>query len=267
MRERLQAILKSYVKERKAEVKRRGKTETKAAESAVASYLFLDGAKSLSKRAVLLDLLVDEKAMLPADKKLGSTMSGAFLIWTPFLIALCKATSPFLHALLERVVEVLSAAAAAAATVPVEEDPTREGLYEWCTHILTSSEWKNIRERTHTQSSSSNGTYPQSRLVEHVLALCFTTPTFWPLKLADALLRDEKLAARESWVAILEAARSEDSDVDMEENVLTESVDTVSPSVPTTKEVDKVEVPKMRGPQKRVGLWRPVPIGTLVGGD
>jgi ribosomal biogenesis protein LAS1 len=260
----MQGVLKSYVKERKAEVKRRGKADTKAAESAVASFLFLDVAQAL-KQKVLLDLLVDEKAILPADKKLGSNMSGAFLIWTPFLLALCKATPVFLHSFLERMVDIL------ASTVPgmlsVESEPGRDGLYEWCTHILASNEWKETRQRT--QNMSNSGTGAEARLLEHALGLCFTTPTLWTLKLADAILQNKNVVGRESWLAILEAARSEDVDMEIEGSVPLQDVEMQvdnPPLIAAPIESAKTVVPKMRGPQKRVGLWKPLHIGTLVGG-
>lgn len=255
------------MKERKAEVKRRAKADTKAAESAVASYLFFDVAQSL-KQKLLLDLLVDEKAILPTDKRLGSNMSGAFLIWTPFLLALCKAMPTHLHLLLERMVDNLSSPVPG--MLSVESDPGREGLYEWCTHILASGEWKEIRQRTQTPNTSNSGTGADARLLEHVLALCFTTPTLWNLKLAHTILRKEDVAGRESWLAILEAARSEDVDMDIEGATMSGEaameVDNTTPAVAMAQGLGKAMVPRMRGPQKRVGLWKPLPIGTLVEG-
>jgi ribosomal biogenesis protein LAS1 len=262
LREILQGILKSYVRERKAEIKRRGKADTKAAESAVASLLSTDAAHA-AKWTALLDLLVTEKAILPADKKLGSNMSGAFLIWDPFLVTLCRAMPNFPHDLLDRIVEFLSRPVPG--TLSVESDPEREGLDEWCTHLLASGERKAVRQKVQTGRSSSTGTSTDSRLLEHVLESCLTAPTPWTLRLAEALLKDAKFTGRDSWLAILEAARSEDVDVDMDEAISsvqsTPDVGTKSP--PKTKPI----VQKLRGPQKKVGLWRPLPIGTLIGGE
>jgi ribosomal biogenesis protein LAS1 len=250
LREILQSILKSYVRERKAEIKGRGKADTKAAESAVARLLSTDAAHP-AKHTALLDLLVTEKAILPADKKLGSNMSGAFLIWDPFLVTLCRAMPNFVHDLLDRTVEFLSRPIPG--SLSVESDPEREGLHEWCTHILASSEWKAVHKKAQTQ------------LLEHVLQSCLTAPTPWTLRLAEALLEDSKFTGRGFWLAILNAAQSGDMDVDMGEVILPAN-QTMSPALDTLP-VAKATPPKLRGPQKKVGLWRPLPIGTLIGGD
>ncbi|KAF2681542.1 Las1-domain-containing protein [Lentithecium fluviatile CBS 122367] len=256
LRDRLQGVLKSYVKERKGEIKKRGKgveLEMKAAESAVASHLHLDGPRE-TKEGVLLELLADERAILPADKKMRTSMSGAFLVWTPFLLALCKAVPGFLRRLLDRM--VASMASLTQETSILEMDPKREGMYEWCSHILSSSSWK----QTQQQPSIPQRRNEKAWLFDHILGLCFTTPTFWTLKLAETLLSDESLPTRDSWLVVLQAARAEDTEM--------EGLETAAPPAPSaTDETVKATVPKLRGPQKRVGLWRPLPIGVPCGGE
>jgi ribosomal biogenesis protein LAS1 len=254
IRERLQGVLKSYVKERKTEIKSRGKgVQAKAAESAVASHVFLSVPQS-TKQNVLLELLVDEKAVLPTDKKMGTSMSGAFLVWSPFLLALCKAVPDSLLSLLNRIVGRLDCS--------VESDPRKEGLYDWCIHILTSTEWKEIRQQKATTSNSRN---TETRLSDYVLGLCFTSPTLWTLKLAENLIQDKHLPAREPWLAVLKAAQSEETETEMEAVVRTELP---ANAVENSNKAEKKEtVTRLRGPQKRIGLWRPLSIGVSMGAD
>ena len=207
------------------------------------------------KALALTDLLLRDKQVLPVGKKLGSSMAGAYLIWTPFLVLLSTAIPSFGKGFLERMVEMLS--------VPVgggveEEDPVKEGMCGWVLHILTSAEWQTAR------TSLQGG-----KMLEEVLGLCFTTPTFWTLKLAEDLLRQSKLAEKAPWMAILDAARSEGGDEEEQERALPPKpvnvpeemeIDTIDTGNPISGGVDGK---KIRGPQKYAGLWRARPIGWI----
>lgn len=239
VKERLQGVLKSYVKERKAEIKSRSK-DGRAADSAVGSYLSLEAAKSEKTRA-LVDLLVLEKNILPVGKKLGSSMEGAYLIWTPFVTALGMVDNSFLEVLTERMVDMLSAPPRAMSNV--EDDPAREGICGWMVHILEAKD----------QS--------QRRLLDRVLGLCLTTPTFWTLRLVEELLKDDEVPGRQSWLAILEAAKLGAEDEAQSPPVDDMEVDTIT-AEPLVSE-SKHEAKQIRGPQKYPGLWRPLPIGWI----
>lgn len=266
MRGRLQGVLKTYVKERKSEIKsKKVEREMKAAEGAVASYLFLDAPRSRTE-GVLVELLVEETTVLPVDRRLGTSMSGAFLIWTPFLLALSESASSFLRTLLDRMISAISATTSRG-TVRPELDPVREGLYEWLLHILSSQEWHQARQRSKRPRSRSLNA--EQKLRDHVLGLCFAAPTFWTLKLVEALLK-ESSPGQEGWLRILEAAKGD-------EPMESEGVQGVAPEPGGEEmEVQAVErarslslsnegatVMKMRGPQKKIGLWRPQPIGMI----
>ncbi|KAJ4290370.1 rRNA-processing protein las1 [Kalmusia sp. IMI 367209] len=258
-RERLSAVLKSYVKERKGEVKRREK-ESRAAERAVESWWGVDAERGVKVR-LLLELLVDEKSILPADKKLGSSMSGAYLIWTPLLGALGKSETSFLRALTECMTGTLSASSRS--TISIEFDPAREGLHDWLVHILTSDEWEDAR-----RTARNGGSYASSgtKFLEDVLSLCFTTPTLWTLKLAETLLKDEEIPERKSWHAILEAAKSDegfegDQEPPQPEDMDVDSIDTARPVSVGAEPAGSMT--KIHGPQKKPGLWRPQPIGWI----
>lgn len=245
-------MLKSYVKERKAEIKSRSKN-ARAAENAVGSWLGIGAAGSV-KGKILVYLLVAERNILPVGKKLGSSMEGAYLIWTPFINALGTIDASFLQTLTERMIDVLSSPGRD--TGGMEDDPVREGMCAWVVRILAPSEWQ---QEPQEQS--------RRRLLDAVLGLCLSTPTFWTLKLAEVLLKDGSVPGRKSWLEILEVAKE---DVDEDDGA---QVHPPRPEVrPDDMEVDdtETEVPvlessseakQIRGPQKYPGLWRPRPIG------
>jgi ribosomal biogenesis protein LAS1 len=263
VRERLQGVLKTYVKARKNEIKSRAK-DSRAATSATASYGYLEAPTRVKLRA-LLGLLVDEKAVLPADKKLGTSMSGAFLIWTPFLLALCRSSPSCLRSLLDAMMGVGSASSRV--MVHLEQDPAREAFHDWSVHILSSAEWEDARRQTADPTQSGHGA--ERRLLDYVLGHTFTIPTFWTLKLAESLLKDEDLSGRVSWLKILEAAKSEDIEMDDQQGTVAPisaedmDVDITDVALPVLTSTTNDAVAKLRGPQKKVGLWKTQPIGMI----
>ncbi|KAF2646203.1 Las1-domain-containing protein [Massarina eburnea CBS 473.64] len=263
VKENLQGILKAYVKARKTEIKTR-KKESKAADNARASYSHLSASMGV-KQEVLLQLLVTEKAILPADKKFGASMSGAFLIWSPFLLALSTSISAFLHSMLDRMISIMSAPATRG-TAELEEDPVREAMHDWVVHIVSSVEWELGRREKATQSVRS----AYKDLLDRVLGKAFLTPTFWTLKLAESLLEKEEAPARESWIKILEAAKDDGNmEIDGEDAVAFPlgaqemDVETAETVLPILAQKTSKATSKLRGPQKKIGLWKPQPIGMI----
>lgn len=251
VREKVQAILKAYVKERKNEIKSR-KKDDKAAHHALSTYTLRYAPSSTSippqrTQALLLNLLITEKMILPADKKLGSNMSGAFLIWDPVLRAFAESKILPVTTLLTH----LSAAMNGPRNpmVGIESDPIKEGLYEWVVHILRSEAYQK-----------------PTGLVEDTLAKCFSDPTHWNIRVAEAVVRDEEVEVknRAEWRDVLAAARSEavegdaDGDVEMEKEMEVEKIETAKP-------VEAKE--KVQGPMKAVGMWKRRPIGWMMEGD
>ncbi|KAF2873820.1 Las1-like-domain-containing protein [Massariosphaeria phaeospora] len=257
VKDRVQSLLKTYVRERKSEIKtRQGKRDgSKAADAAVASFCFHNPA---ANQGVLAALLVDDKALLPADRKFGTSMSGAFLIWTPFLRAVTAALPPLLDIMVTRMLAIMNGSPRNSST---EDHPVREALYLWLLHILSSGEWREARKKT-----------SQHGVVTELLGTLFTSPTYWNLRLARALLENEDLPDRAAWMPVLEAATSEDAmEVDGErgasatavgEDTEVENMATALPaSENTVTNGNSGRIEKLRGPQKVVGLWRPQPIG------
>lgn len=243
IREKVQAILKTYVKERKNEIKSR-KKDDQAAQHALSTYTLRYAPSSTSTppqrtQAVLLNLLVTDKMILPADKKLGSNMSGAFLIWDPLLRALTESRNISVSTILAHLSAAMNGPANA--MVSVESDPVKEGMYEWILHVLRSDIYQK-----------------PANLIEDTLAACFSDPTLWNVRVAEALVGDEEVDVRNrgAWRAVLEAAKSEDADgdgdVDMDMDV---------EEIETSKPVELKE--KIQGPTKVVGMWRRRPIGWM----
>ncbi|KAF2027431.1 cell morphogenesis protein-like protein Las1 [Setomelanomma holmii] len=261
IKEKLQMILKTYVKERKSEIKSR-KKESKAAETAVSAYhVRYSPSSTLTPVArtqnLLLRLLIDEKMILPADKKLGSSMSGAFLIWDPALLALCPSVMP-VSSLLAHLMSTMNAPYASRSMVSIDMDPVAEGIYDWVLHLLCSSEWQATRARI------------AANLVEETLIQCFSEPTFWNLRVAVDMVKDEAVANREQWLAVLEAAkmegqvvgdRGEDDAMDVDVEGIEEGLPVSDTSIEKDKE--KAVKEKIRGPTKVLGMWKPRPIGWL----
>lgn len=76
VRERLQNLLKTYVKERRTAIKTR-KTGLNAADNALSTFTLRYGTRNTPTpssriRDALLNLLIDEQMLLPTEKKLGS---------------------------------------------------------------------------------------------------------------------------------------------------------------------------------------------------
>lgn len=239
IREKLQSVLRTYVKERKSEVKAKRKDD-RAAETAVSTYTMRYGARytstpTLRTQNVLLRLLVDEKMILPTDKKVGSSMSGAFLIWDPLLTRLCDGIVP-VSTILTSLTSAMNASRNS--MVSADMDPVKEGLYDWALHVLRSKDWSSTQ---------------RPKIIENMLIQCFSAPTYWNIKLAEALLRDGDVPNREQWRAVLGAAKGDAMDVDVD-------VEMIEKAQPVSMEL-RVKKEKIRGPQKVVGLWKARPIG------
>jgi ribosomal biogenesis protein LAS1 len=244
VREKLQSILKAYVKERITEIKTRRK-DSRAATNALSAYkLHFVPTNSATPaphtQTQLLRLLVTDAMILPTDKKLGASMYGAFLIWDPLL------TQPIVPVavLLTYMLAAMNTAGAARAMMATDMDPVREAMAEWVAHVLCAKEWATVRGES---------------VQEETLIECFSAPTYWNLRVADAVLRDANVSGKEQWVAVLEAARAgagEDMEVDGGVEV---DVEGIEQGLPVRQ--DKKGKEKVKGPQKVVGMWKARPIG------
>jgi ribosomal biogenesis protein LAS1 len=239
IREKIQGILKTYVKERKSEIKTRKKA-SKAAETALSTYTLRFSPNNTTTQKALLNSL--ETMILPADTKLGTTMSGAFLIWSPFLVAF----SPILptRILLNHLIRAMNAPTSSSrAMVNPEMDPVREGLCDWVVHILSSKEWP-------------CATSPSFH--EDILAQLFSEPTFWNLTVAERVVQDDRVVDRGMWKAVLDAARADGNGKGDEMDV---EVEDMEKGMPVSGVMGEKE--KSSGPRKVLGMWKARPIGWL----
>lgn len=256
----MQGILKGYVKERKNEIKARRK-DTQAARNALSTFTLRFSPTSTSipphrTSNILLDLLVADKIILPADKKFGSSMTGAFLIWNPVLLAFCNSRMLSVERILEKLMEAMNSSASAMGSSDM--DPVKEGWYEWITHILLSDAW--------------NAHVDEDKLVKQALTKCFSEPGYWNLRVAERIMEEDgEVRDRDAWGAVLRAARGEgvydgvvggkmDVDEEAEGKAGGVSGGEVVMQVQDTKAKEKI-----RGPVKVVGMWKARPIGWIEG--
>ncbi|KAF1846916.1 Las1-domain-containing protein [Cucurbitaria berberidis CBS 394.84] len=250
VKEKLNTILKTYVKERKNEIKTR-KKDANAASNALSTYNLRFAPSSTSTpstqtQRLLLHLLVEDKMMLPTDKKLGSSMSGAFLIWSPFLLTFCASANLPLPTLLDHLMSAMNAPSAARNTVHPDLDPVREGLSAWTVQILTSPDWASRR--------SGSG-------LEDTLTHLFSAPTYWNVRTAEKLLESGHVPHAQQWRAILHAAANEGGDeMDVDGKVVVSGEDLAVKNV-GIEGVGAAPREKIKGPRKALGMWRPRPIG------
>jgi ribosomal biogenesis protein LAS1 len=262
-------ILKSYLRQRKSELKARPSKKSSSPSSSAAAQTALSTLSSslpitdttptpTQTNKLLLDALIKDRSILPATRALGSStstnnMAGAFLIWDPLLVQLSSSSSSFLPSFLDAALEVVSPAPA--------HQTVKEAFVEWILHILTAPAFRD--------SESGAG---QRKLIEYTLQSALSRAGTWDLRLAERVLGecgDDGVV--DTWRAVLDAAVAEGEgqggdamDVGMEE-----VVPVVGPTSSEKKEEDGGKVGteqlqgKLRGPQKYVGLWRPQAIGVL----
>lgn len=280
--DRLHSILKSYVRARKLEIKAKRRADlcgsAAAAWESYSLHFAPHGGATLPPTATqtaLLALLVEEPGcIVPQDRKQGSPMHGAFLIWSLFLRLWCSKCPDFFPQLLARVRSEMNRPARGAAH--------SEALCEWAVHMLASWEWREARGSA------------ERAVRESVLGECVTELGTWDLRLAEGIVGTLDEGERDMWSAILDASRAESGgsdgvvgaakdlesrgrgyEMEVDLQVEEESVDQTVPvgeadragalpAAATAAAVDEKE--KIRGPQKVVGLWKPKPIGWLPDG-
>ncbi|KAH9871500.1 hypothetical protein IAQ61_005679 [Plenodomus lingam] len=274
VKQRLQSLLKTYLKERKTAIKTR-KTGLNAAENALSIYtLRFSGPHNAAPppriRDILLDLLVNNKMMLPTDKKLGTTMSGAFLIWTPFLLRFCSPpdppspTTPIipLPTLLTHLLHTMNTPSPTPPHTPTppDLDPVREALHDWILHLLSAPECAPLRAPS-----------SEKKLLEHILVECFSAPSFWNLRLARSILRHADWRGKGIWSELLDAAEADASvggnvdaavEMDIEAAEETGRLQDAGYNVAGSDQ-SETQSERLSGPTKVLGLWNPTPIGWM----
>lgn len=276
--DKLHSLLKAYVKARKQEIKakRRADLCTSAA-TAWSTYTlrFAPGGKttlpSTATQNALLGLLVAEPhaSMVPADRKAGSSMQGAFLVWSLFLRLFCLHSPTFFAALLDQVIAEMNNSS--------RSKEHREALCEWAVHMLAGREWREARGSA------------ERAVREKVLGECVTELGMWNLRLAEGIVGALDEGEKDMWNAILDASRTEsrgsveatdaaeesdskdqEDEMEVDLQVGEENVVQAAPAVDEGQTKDPSAAmsikEKIQGPQKVTGLWKPRPIGWLPDG-
>ncbi|KAF2659679.1 Las1-domain-containing protein [Lophiostoma macrostomum CBS 122681] len=298
LKDSLKEILKAHVKRRKDEIKDGLKTTAQLArykaqvqiEDADAEHVSHGTGTStdISTAAILshththtrthstasvtnalAELLIHDRLVLPSKLKRGDSMAGAFMIWDPLLVDLQLSTSfslsrpspspgspllPFLRQLLDSMIDRLNTRSAPGpAPIRVhlgDDEPVKEALHAWLLHMLTSPAFAHGRR--------------EQGLVEAVLERCFTEPTAVNLRIAGDVLEGQgEVRDKGLWVQVLKGARGDGLDVD-------EAVAEAKAKGRKDGRVDMVEEQaedsvkrKWSGPRRKLGLWRPTPIGVV----
>lgn len=263
--ERLHSLLKSYAKARKSEIKAKRRSDLcTAASTAVAAYKTRFSPSPTtpplaSTQTALLGVLVQQSLILPADKKAGSSMSGAFLVWSPLLLAFAAESASFVAELVKQVIKEMNDVG--------RREEEREGLCEWAVYMLGSKEWAVARGGQ------------ERAMRERVLGECMTELGTWNLRLADGIVGGMEDGEAELWRAILDASRSEGDGEMMvtdhtkatageseEKGEMEVGVVELGPgedAMPVESVEPNEALEKIKGPRKVVGLWKPKPIGWL----
>ncbi|KAH7139173.1 Las1-like-domain-containing protein [Dendryphion nanum] len=248
----LQTILKTYTRTRKPEIKKNPKSYISPASTAALLALSALPDTSVSALAPLLtDLLVVDLAIVPSPLKPNVPMTGAFLLWTPLLVALATEVPGHVNTFLQVLMQSISTPPTQAQAQEwtgtadtVANDPLREALHAWVIHIATAAAWKGVRVEEGSRDMRGQN------LVEKVLESCFVEPSGWNLRIVEGVLGGGDIKNRGFWERLLRAARGEESGEEGERK--------------EEREMDVDDVgEKLRGPQKKIGLWKRQCIGAL----
>ncbi|KAF2762794.1 Las1-domain-containing protein [Pseudovirgaria hyperparasitica] len=190
----IQAALRAYLTSRKSEVKKKVRDGVAGPEGC-RECLKLCG-KLQHGQAILVGLLVGERMILPADRELGSSMEGAFLLWNPLFLQLDIYQPRFLSALVSSMTQLMNASTAHRVSL----DPVKEAMFAWLHHILTAPAWGKHRAYEHGFRD----------LKTQILADCFSNFTHWSQKLAAAVLEtaaddEEEDGVFADWAPVMEA--------------------------------------------------------------
>lgn len=260
---KIQTVLKSYLRARKAELKARPSKKKSSSPASAAAQTALSALAPLltspKAQKEVLEALIADRYILPATRALSASsassstnMAGAFLIWDPLLFQISGIYSSFMSKFVDAVLDVL------ASTAAVQTVAVKEAFVEWTVHIVSAPAFK---ER-------------DGGLGEYVLQATLSRAGSWDLRLAERVLREcGDGAGMQTWRAVLDAVKGEaggEEDVGDVEMGEAEAEAGPTPAVEAAETETEMETEKkdqgqekLRGPQKYVGLWRPQPIGVL----
>ena len=106
---------------------------------------------------------------------MGAEMHNIFDLWDNFLMQLTLHQSRFLSIFVDETCLTLIRPT----QINPQVDDYRESIKMWLLHVLTNTSWENSREAGCV-------------VVESVLQVCFSNPSYWTLRLAMALMKDPR---------------------------------------------------------------------------
>ncbi|KAI9816871.1 MAG: rRNA-processing protein las1 [Pycnora praestabilis] len=158
---------------------------------------------------VLVAVLLEIKFLIPANKSLGASMDGVFLLWDDLLKRLTLHQRSFLRILTDEMSNLLVQPSG----LSVQFDSYREAIYLWLVHISTSEPWAASRNKW-------------SFRLDNVVSSCIMGPNHWSLKLSSLLMEvgDEHLKNQWADVVSIQAGQIDiDGDIDTSESESDES--------------------------------------------
>ncbi|KAF2734108.1 Las1-domain-containing protein [Polyplosphaeria fusca] len=241
----LQLAIQSYKQSRKTEIKtpkhRLSNTLSSAALKSARAIKRTLPAKSPSKDIdTLADLLITK--MIPADRELGQSMQGAFLLWHPLLANLFQRMPMFHSALQDRLLSAMNNSVPTGAAVRATRlSPQKEALCEWLVHVSLK---------------------PESRF-EGLLEECFSAPTYWNLRVAEGVLRGYEGEDGGVWKGVLWAAGEEEEAEVQQQQEQEHGEDAMQGVVGAVTAVEAV----IARPMKHLGMYKLKPLGYMNEGE
>ncbi|KAL4802091.1 Las1-like-domain-containing protein [Aspergillus unguis] len=95
-----------------------------------------EGASSMFVRVVLKEMLI------PADRKIGESMTEPLSKWDPLLQNITEGHPSFLGTLTETMADELALSRSTSSNTDIKNDPYCEGVYTWLDHVLHSVQWE-----------------------------------------------------------------------------------------------------------------------------
>lgn len=138
-----------------------------------------------------VEVLVQDKILIPQKREPGSPIDGAYLIWDPLLQVIAQRQKRFLQTLVHSLLACFSSDTAH----PPEKGLQKEAFMLWALHVLSY--------RVH----SGHGTSDQPTLQRECMKWCCMNPGYWSTKLGESLLQVIDTNFASEWREIFEASQ------------------------------------------------------------
>ncbi|KAI9837227.1 MAG: hypothetical protein M1819_000301 [Sarea resinae] len=187
LQEQFREILRPYLKSRLERIKMGKPMAKAAAELDSASDEACQKCVKICKDKeqtlmILAGVLLETRFLVPANRKLGASMDGIFVMWEDLL----KRLTNHQHRFLRILVEEMTIKLVQPSQLDVQFDAYRQAVYMWVIRILKSEEWALRRRRYYRDQSG-------------VISTCIMGPNFWSRDLARSLVEAGDEVLKEQW--------------------------------------------------------------------